>query len=431
MNAISTSLKWADLDHAAIGSKLAALEASIVDGIDADTESIKLLTPFSQRGLVAFSAIQQSRAADWVVGAHEIYSDAVRGSGQDPSHAIELIWTNGTRWFVAERLLALMRRAFVLGKDELRLCDPAYRSCAGYTEANAKNLAVSELWKNAPSEARQRIYSMPAAKEREMSMAAAQDWLKQELISAHNSLVTTLQRKSRAPVWLERDSGAARFISAENVAEAVNDWKLSVKASIVKSFQRLTELMKAGGLTPAEAGIAARNAISQIVGEAVPLENAWVEVDSAFAGLHIDGELGRDRVFAKADEEVKNESLQQYRSYAAASGGMVANANHSVSPPAEDGATPLKAESQGKSAGKAGVKKYRSDVKLAIRAALIRNRTATALEVCRAIDEEGAIDCPWGSSEMFEAAYKDKQFTNAIDKMISDVRKDMKIEGRI
>jgi hypothetical protein len=72
---------------------------------------------------------------------------------------------------------------------------------------------------------------------------------------------------------------------------------------------------------------------------------------------------------------------------------------------------------------------YRSPLKRAILVQLTRNYRASGLEVCRALDDEGAVELPadWsvGRNRSYEVAYKDRILRSRIEAMISKVRADM------
>jgi hypothetical protein len=67
---------------------------------------------------------------------------------------------------------------------------------------------------------------------------------------------------------------------------------------------------------------------------------------------------------------------------------------------------------------------------MAILVQLTRNFQASDLEVCRGLDEEGAVELPadWsvGRNRSYEVAYKDRALRPRIEAMISKVRAHMR-----
>jgi len=77
---------------------------------------------------------------------------------------------------------------------------------------------------------------------------------------------------------------------------------------------------------------------------------------------------------------------------------------------------------------------YRSHVKRAIELALLKNPTATDLEVCRTLDADGSVPLPknWKpqpADRSFVQAYRDSRTQNRVEVTISTVRKDLRKVG--
>jgi hypothetical protein len=81
-------------------------------------------------------------------------------------------------------------------------------------------------------------------------------------------------------------------------------------------------------------------------------------------------------------------------------------------------------------ATKASKLNYRSELKRVISLQFARNPKASDLEICRALDADGAVELPasWKSGEnrLFERAYKDPQKRRKVENTISRVRRDMR-----
>jgi chromosome segregation ATPase len=81
-------------------------------------------------------------------------------------------------------------------------------------------------------------------------------------------------------------------------------------------------------------------------------------------------------------------------------------------------------------ASKAAKLNYRSELKRVISLQFARNPKASDLEICRALDADGAVELPasWTSGEnrLFERAYKDPQKRRKLENTISRVRRDMR-----
>jgi hypothetical protein len=83
-----------------------------------------------------------------------------------------------------------------------------------------------------------------------------------------------------------------------------------------------------------------------------------------------------------------------------------------------------------------GMLLYRSEVKRAIVLQLTKKPGATDLDVCRALDADGAAELPkgWAStpkSRSFAAAYDNPAIRPRVEKMISKVRVDMRKAGML
>jgi len=95
-----------------------------------------------------------------------------------------------------------------------------------------------------------------------------------------------------------------------------------------------------------------------------------------------------------------------------------------------DGATGGSVETSGSPL----LRRYRSEIKRAVLIELSRNPYATDLEVCRALDANGAVELPEGwkrkpEDRLFEAAYRDSRRRNKIESLISKVRADLSSKG--
>jgi len=79
---------------------------------------------------------------------------------------------------------------------------------------------------------------------------------------------------------------------------------------------------------------------------------------------------------------------------------------------------------------KAAKLNYRSELRRVISLQFARNPKASDLEICRALDADGAVELPvsWTSGEnrLFERAYKDPQKRRKVENTISRVRRDMR-----
>jgi hypothetical protein len=78
--------------------------------------------------------------------------------------------------------------------------------------------------------------------------------------------------------------------------------------------------------------------------------------------------------------------------------------------------------------------KYRSEVKRAVLIQLTQSPRATDLEICRALDGDGAVDLPktWKSApgdRLFVDAYRDPSRRHGIEIAISKVRADLRKRG--
>lgn len=76
---------------------------------------------------------------------------------------------------------------------------------------------------------------------------------------------------------------------------------------------------------------------------------------------------------------------------------------------------------------------YRSELKRVVALQFARNPKASALEICRALDSDGAVELPenWrtGENRLFELAYKDPRKKRKVEIMISKVRNEMRKNG--
>ena len=91
-------------------------------------------------------------------------------------------------------------------------------------------------------------------------------------------------------------------------------------------------------------------------------------------------------------------------------------------------------QSQRHTAPSRGSLNYRSGLKRAIAVELTKNQKANDLEICRALDDTGAVELPDRlksnrHERSFETAYKDKRQRHRLELTISKVRTDMRGKG--
>jgi hypothetical protein len=86
-----------------------------------------------------------------------------------------------------------------------------------------------------------------------------------------------------------------------------------------------------------------------------------------------------------------------------------------------------------RAAGKRSGLQYRSELKRAILVQLTKRPDSSGLEVCRALDADGAADLPanWssGGNRLFEKAYMHRSIKNRIHSVISKIRADLRKNG--
>ena len=111
--------------------------------------------------------------------------------------------------------------------------------------------------------------------------------------------------------------------------------------------------------------------------------------------------------------------------------------SRSAAPPKSD-PLPLTADQQivlgrGRRMNKRSKLNYRSELKGVVALQFAKNPKASDLEICRALDSDGAVELPrtWrtGENRLFELAYKDRRTRRKVEILISKVRNEMRKRG--
>ena len=103
-------------------------------------------------------------------------------------------------------------------------------------------------------------------------------------------------------------------------------------------------------------------------------------------------------------------------------------------PPNEPDTTPQPSREKNHTPTRALLLRYRSEIKRAILIQLTQNPGASDLEICRALDQDGAVELPktWKSEpgdRLFVGAYRDSSRRHAIEIAISKIRADLRKRG--
>ncbi|MCU1286377.1 MAG: hypothetical protein JWO13_2727 [Acidobacteriales bacterium] len=186
------------------------------------------------------------------------------------------------------------------------------------------------------------------------------------------------------------------------VSEAITAWKQQSKAAVNSALAKEVQHATEGGIKTSIADVTAKGRVRLALEDNLRCKNGWDAAVKTCESLEIEALLSSEPLFAQADKEVLAAPII-----------ALALREPAISKP------------ETKQTKAALI--FKSELKRAICVVLTKKPQASALEICRMLDDDG-IECRWkvGQERQFDTAYKSTEHRGKINSIIAKVRNKMR-----